>query len=100
MIVGVLTTCHTRSPDATPCDFLLWGYVKDQICVPSLPASIPELKVVTCYKQVGTNSIIVLMSVNHKGCTYRAPIRYVTKTSSVVLLNKKVCTPLSEVYFV
>jgi len=26
---------------------------------------------------------------NHKGCTYRAPIRYATKTCSVVLLNKK-----------
>ena len=26
---------------------------------------------------------------NHKVCTYRAPIRYVTKTWSVVLLNKK-----------
>ena len=26
---------------------------------------------------------------NHKGCTYGAPIRYVTKTCSVVLLNKK-----------
>ena len=45
MIVGVLTTRHTRSPDATPCDFFLWGYVKDQVYVPSLPASIPELKV-------------------------------------------------------
>jgi hypothetical protein len=46
MIVGVLTTCHTpRSPDATPCDFFLWGYVKDQVYVPPLPASIPELKV-------------------------------------------------------
>ena len=46
MIVGVLTTCHTpRSPDATPYDFFLWGYVKDQVYVPPLPASIPELKV-------------------------------------------------------
>jgi len=26
---------------------------------------------------------------NHKGCTYRAPVQYVTKTWSVVLLNKK-----------
>jgi len=26
---------------------------------------------------------------SQKGCTYRAPIRYVTKTWSVVLLNKK-----------
>ena len=32
------------SPDATPCDFFLWGYVKDQVYVPPLPASIPELK--------------------------------------------------------
>jgi len=34
-----------RSPDATPCDYFLWGYVKDQVYVPPLPASIPELKV-------------------------------------------------------
>jgi len=34
-----------RSPDATPCDLFLWGYVKDQVYVSSLPASIPELKV-------------------------------------------------------
>ena len=69
MIVGVLTTCHThtsRSPDATPCDFFLWGYVKDQVYVPPHPTSIPELKVVTCYKQFGTNSIIVLMCVESR----------------------------------
>ena len=57
-----------RSPDATPCDFFLWGYVKDQVYVPPLPASIPELKVrirtplkplpLTCYEQFGTNSIV------------------------------------------
>jgi len=44
-----------------------------------------------CYMlhTVGTNSIIVLMY-NHEGCsTYRAPVGYVTKTWSVVLLNKK-----------
>ena len=62
-----------RSPDAIPCDFFLWGNVKDQVYVPPLPASIPELKVrirtaiepslLTCYKQFGTNSIIVLMFV-------------------------------------
>ena len=34
-----------RSSDATPCDFFLWGYVKDQVYVPSLPESIPEMKV-------------------------------------------------------
>jgi uncharacterized protein with LGFP repeats len=34
-----------RSPDATQCDFFLWGYVKNAVYVPPLPASIPELKV-------------------------------------------------------
>ena len=34
-----------RSPDATPSDFFLWGYVKDQVYVPPIPASIPKLKV-------------------------------------------------------
>ena len=48
MIVGVLTTCHTpHSPDATPCDFFLWGYVRDQVYVPPLPASIPGLRTAT-----------------------------------------------------
>ena len=30
-----------RSPDATPCDFFLWGYVKDQVYVPPLPPKYP-----------------------------------------------------------
>jgi hypothetical protein len=42
MIVGGLTP---RSPDATPCDLFLWGYVNYQVYVPPVPASIPELKV-------------------------------------------------------
>jgi len=48
MIVGVLTTCHTQYTwDRSLCIFyfFLWGYVKDQVYVPPLPASIPELKV-------------------------------------------------------
>jgi hypothetical protein len=31
---------------------------------------------------------------NHKGCTYTAPVWYVTKTWSVVLLNEKIHTLL------
>jgi len=41
----MLLTWPPHSPDATPCDFFLWGYIKDQVYVPLLPASIPELKV-------------------------------------------------------
>jgi len=37
MIVGY-------TPDATPYDFFLWGYIKDQVYVPPLPTSIPELR--------------------------------------------------------
>ena len=62
MIVWVIHSTP-RSPEVTPCDFFLWVYVKDQVYVPPLPASIPELKVVTCDKQFGTNSMIVLMFV-------------------------------------
>jgi len=56
------------SPDATPCDFFLWGYVKDQVYIPPLPASIPELKVriktaieTITADMLQTNSIIVLI---------------------------------------
>jgi len=45
MIVGVLTTATLFSRYATPCGFFLWGYVKDQVYVPPLPASIPKMKV-------------------------------------------------------
>ena len=34
---------------------------------------------------------------NHKECTYRAPVRYVTNTWSVVILNKKTYTSISSV---
>jgi len=34
----------TRSPDLTVCDFFLWGYVKDRVYVPPLPATVDELQ--------------------------------------------------------
>ena len=32
-----------RSPDMTPCDFFLRGYVKERVYVPPLPADLDEL---------------------------------------------------------
>jgi hypothetical protein len=92
MIVGVWPPL---SPDATPCDFFLWGYVNDQVYVPPLPASIPQLKVRirTAIKTITADMLetvgkkLVLMFVESQRCTYRTPVRYVTKTWSVVLLN-------------
>jgi len=33
-----------QSPDLTPYDFFLWGYVKDKVFVPPQPVSMPDLK--------------------------------------------------------
>jgi hypothetical protein len=33
-----------RSPDLTPCDFFLWGYVKDTVYVPPLSRNLQELQ--------------------------------------------------------
>jgi hypothetical protein len=32
-----------RSPDLTPCDFFLWGFFKDRVFVPPLPATLIDL---------------------------------------------------------
>ena len=32
------------SPDLTPCDYFLWGYVKDKMFMQPQPATIPDLK--------------------------------------------------------
>ena len=37
-------TWPARSPDLTPCDYFLWGYVKDKVFVAPQPVSIPDLK--------------------------------------------------------
>jgi hypothetical protein len=43
---GVLCTLPwpPRSPDLPPCDFFLWGFVKDSVYVPPLPMSLRELR--------------------------------------------------------
>ena len=35
---------YVISPDLTPCDFFLWGYITDRIFVPPLPVSLNKLK--------------------------------------------------------
>jgi hypothetical protein len=48
-----------RSPDLTPCDFFLWGYVKEQVFVPSLQLDIDELKlrITAAIKTIGRNML-------------------------------------------
>ena len=33
-----------HSPDLTPCDFFLWGFIKDSVYVPPLPTSLNKLR--------------------------------------------------------
>ncbi|GBM04721.1 hypothetical protein AVEN_44852-1 [Araneus ventricosus] len=33
-----------RSPDLTPSDFFLWGYVKDKVYVPPMPTTLQALQ--------------------------------------------------------
>ena len=40
----VLLKWPQRSPDMTPCDFFLWGFVKDRVFVPPLPRDLMELR--------------------------------------------------------
>ena len=100
MIVGVATTCHTQYTSFSRCNpmwFLSMGLRQGSGLCSSSSRKYPGTE--GCYMlQFGTNSIIVLMFVESQRCTYRAPIRYVTKTWSVVLLNKKdTYTPISSV---
>jgi hypothetical protein len=39
-----LAKCPPMSPDMTPWDFFLWGYLKDRVYVPPLPQNLEERK--------------------------------------------------------
>jgi hypothetical protein len=36
--------CPSHSLDLTPLDFFLWGFIKDRVLVPTLPANVVELQ--------------------------------------------------------
>jgi hypothetical protein len=77
MIVGVWPS---RSPNATLCDFFLWGYVKDQVYVPPLPANISELKV-----RIGTatGTITADMQTVWNELDYRVDVCRITKCAHI-----------------
>lgn len=34
-------------PDLMPCDFFLWGFIKDHVYIPPLPNDLPQLRHIT-----------------------------------------------------
>jgi len=83
MIVGLLT-CLTPSPlsqDAIPCEFFIWVYVKDQVYVHPLPASIPELKV-RIRTAIGTITADMLQTVCNE-LDYRVDVCRITNGAHI-----------------
>ncbi|GFU98195.1 DUF4817 domain-containing protein [Trichonephila clavipes] len=39
-----IQSINPRSPDLTPCDFYLWGFIKDCVYVPRLPAGLSDFR--------------------------------------------------------
>ena len=66
-----------RSPDLTPCDFFLWGCIKDIVYVPPLPTEVEELRnrIVLAVQSI---SVATLERVWQE-LTYRLDIVQVTK---------------------
>lgn len=60
---GAQDQCHRqwppRSPDLTPCDFYLWGYIKDCVFVPPMPATLQEVRhrIVAAVNSVTTDQL-------------------------------------------
>ena len=66
-----------RSPDLTPCDFFLWGYVKDNAYKPPLPQNVRELqdRIRAAMKTIDGNML--------KELDYRIDICRVTKGAHI-----------------
>lgn len=47
-----------RSPDLTPCDFYLWGFIKDHVYVPPLPADLPDLRIEAVVATITPDTLI------------------------------------------
>ena len=94
MIVGVLTTCRTQYTSFSRCNpmrFLSMELRQGSGLCSSTTRKYPGTE--GCYMiQTVWNELDYSVDVCRiTRCTYRVPVRYVTKTWSVVLLNKKKC---------
>ena len=78
-----LTCWPPRSPTLTPCDFFLWGYIKDRGFVPPLPVNLNELKqrITTAVASVDKDMLRSVWTESD----YRIDICRVTKGSHIEL---------------
>jgi hypothetical protein len=75
-------TLTPRSPVFTPCDFFLWGYVKEHVFVPPLPLDIDELKL---------RITAALETVDRNGMSWIADWTFVWSGMELTLSMFRVC---------
>ncbi|PSN51852.1 hypothetical protein C0J52_04732, partial [Blattella germanica] len=100
-LVTTICLCKGKSPGRprvpqTPCDFHLWGYVKDSVFVPPLPANIIELRyrIINAIAAIdmdtlhvyGTNWTTGLMSAESQGEHTPSTYNYVKKLGEFLYL--------------
>ena len=110
--IGLLTTCHTHYTSDSSMQlhrwikkfsefsFVIFGV--QQLCISPIGAQFTKMTANGREKAfcVERTRLSCWCLQNHKGCTYRAPVRYVTKTWRVILLNKKIHILPSQMYCV
>jgi hypothetical protein len=96
------------SPDLIPCDFFLWGYIKDKVFVPCIPQSLPELRqwitsvMASITRDTAQSLGRVGLSSRHLSCdsrrTYRVSVRCVQNFESFSIdwcrcevLRRRIC---------
>ncbi|GBM86310.1 hypothetical protein AVEN_248207-1 [Araneus ventricosus] len=70
-----------RSPDLTPCDFFLWGYVNDKVYVPTMPITLQALqeRITAAVTDIDGNMLLNVWS----ELDYRWDVRLVTKGAHI-----------------
>ena len=70
-----------RSQDLTPLDFFLWGFIKDMVYVPPLPATLPDLRarIYAAVEQVTPEMLVRVW----EEIDYRWDVRRITNGSHI-----------------
>ena len=90
-------TWPLRSPDLTVCDFFLWGFVKDNVYVPQLPKTLPELRDSASTQQSGTAHKTCLRGFGGNGSiAWTSAMSHVGRTSNAFKVTMKLQTFLFQ----
>ncbi|GBM47629.1 hypothetical protein AVEN_215703-1, partial [Araneus ventricosus] len=97
------------APDLTPCDFFLWGYVKDKVYVPRMPTKLQELqeRITAAVTDIDGNMLLnVWTELDYRGdvcrvskCAHIEHSQYVPENCNLAWLYYRPVLKQLEVYF-